>query len=288
MSEHVLHDYFARELGQLESERISVGMSQDNEGLIRKSRALTSISQIALEKDPSNETLLLAFAGFTTIISGSLETRAKHGDDPETKKNEMLDRAHNHLRELDPYNEALSQIDHTFHGPTIWSAEIYRNLARIYARRPNVSTQDLIASIGYYQLAVNEGIVLKTSETETKEHINAARSVAGVATVEVAHTLDILRQKQSSLDTPEINSLILSKFIEGRDLVWQTRDISNYDRIYATEERVLQYLLAQKISPTDSALQTTIVHMATLAKESPQIRKKIVKRLKGLTSKVLT
>ena len=72
-------------------------------------------------------------------------------------------------------------------------------------------------------------------------------------------------------------------FIDGRDLVWQTLEVPNYDRLETIEGRTFNYLKGHSKSEaeliTDPEFLTTMEHLKKLSQQSQLVKERMKKRL---------
>lgn len=230
------------------------------------------------EDESEREAILLLVTGAASIVVSAYESQAKHTiADPEEQER-ALDEAVNWLEKLNPLIPALEKIETSLGGPVLWPAELLRNRARSHERRPSNRKKNLEKAGEYYQQAISVGKrKVKEAEAEgKKELLYGALSVTGVAMGELARVKDMLiHEVGEKYDEEEIQKL----YVEGRNLVWQTRDIPNYDRLDAVEGRVFHYLQSHGVSPDHPDYRETIEHWVELALESNLVKDRMRQRI---------
>ncbi|KKR81109.1 MAG: hypothetical protein UU73_C0003G0017 [Candidatus Daviesbacteria bacterium GW2011_GWA1_41_61] len=253
------------------------------------------------------EGVVLALAGAIFMTANALESQARYSVTATHPKNRLLDRALKQLGKLERYLPSLDEINHTLHGPIIWQAEIARAKAITYERRPASRKPNLEQATNYYQKAIDiaERKITQTLFHPNQELLMEALSVGGVARVELAQINDLLlhdfgeeilrerlgiskSQKEGGIATMEgekarMEEEIRKLFIDGRDLVWQTLEVPNYDRLETIEGRTFNYLKGHSKSEaeliTDPEFLTTMEHLKKLSQQSQLVKERMKKRL---------
>ncbi len=94
---------------------------------------------------------------------------------------------------------------------------------------------------------------------------------------ELARVRDMqIHEIGTDLDEAEI----LRLYSKGRDLVWETRSLPDFDRLDAVEGRLFEYLRTHSISFEHPDYIRTMVHWKELAAQSGLVRDRMKARLK--------
>lgn len=212
----------------------------------------TALLSRSNDPDQADSTILVALSAL--MASGTLESMAAHTLKSDEERNSALDQALDWLDKLNAYSDRLENINRTPHGPIVWNAEIARNIARTYERRPKVSKNNLNLAQYYYQQAIEIGQkkAIEAGRESNPLLLNASQSVLAVALGERAR-IKALKVMHGFENIPEEE--IINDYQKSCDTIWQTLNIPNLDRVDTVLQRFYVYLCKKNLPPNNPQIQ---------------------------------